>query len=339
MTARPPRSLLCFVVLLGVIACCRTSAAPQAKPQLRVGMVLVSPAVGQSYVSSPVSGLQRTVDLLGIQAIALTPPVKEGYAPSLTTLAREGYDLVLAIGNEQALDVLRVAPRFPNTRFAIIDVSTHELPRHPKNLVGLVFKEQQVGYLAGYFAALMEDRRPEPHVVSTVGGVPVPAVQRYIAGFQAGARRADPSITLLNGYSNDFSDTAVCKRVALGQIARGSGVVFQVAGGCGLGALEAARESHVWGIGVDVDQSFLGPSILTSALKRWDKAVFQTVRRLQAGTLPRRGDVVFTFRGGDMGLGKISPSVPRSVLARVERIHRAIATGAIRSIPAVPFVG
>jgi basic membrane protein A and related proteins len=334
--------LLRWVAFLGcVLACCQTSSARDVR-RLKVGMVLIGPAVGQTYISSPEAGLERAVKQLGVRAIALTPPVKEGYAPSLTTLAREGFDLVFAIGGEEVDDEVQVARRFPHTRFAIIDVSTHALRvRHPPaNLVGLVFTEQQVGYLAGYLAALMEDRRPRPHVVSTVGGFSfVPPVLRYIAGFQAGARAADPHIRLLNGYSKDFADTTACKRVALAQIARGSGVVFQVAGGCGLGALEAARDRHVWGIGVDVDQSYVGPSVLTSALKRWDNAVFQTVRRLQAGTLPRSGDVTFTLRGGDLALGRVSPAVPRSILARVERVKRALAARQVRGIPAVPFVG
>jgi len=302
-------------------------------------MVLISPSRARSYVTSPAIGLERAVKQLGVQGLALTPPIREGYAPSLTTLAREGYDLVFAVGAEQANDVVHVARMFPHTRFAIIDVSIHDLrARPPNNLIGLVFREQEVGYLAGYLAALMEDRRRGPHVVSTVGGWPVPPVQRYIAGFQAGARRADPRIRLLNDYGDDFSNTDICRRLALEQIAKGSGVVFQVAGGCGLGALEAARASHVFGIGVDVDQSYLGRSILTSAMKRWDRAVLQTVQRLQAGTLPRAGDVVFGRRGGDLALGRISPDVPGPIVKRVEALERAMAAGRIRHIPTTPFV-
>ena len=78
----------------------------------------------------------------------------------------------------------------------------------------------------------------------------------------------------MNDYSQDFVDQAKCKEIALNQIAPGSVVVFQVAGGCGLGALDAAKEKNVWGIGVDADQSFLGAQILTSATKKVDRAVF-----------------------------------------------------------------
>ena len=126
---------------------------------------------------------------------------------------------------------------------------------------------------------------------SSVGGQKIPPVDRYIAGFQAGARRREPAVKTLNGYSQDFVDQAKCKEIALNQIARGSKVVFQVAGQCGLGALDAAKEQNVCGIGVDADQAFLGDHVLTSALKRVDVAVFQTI---QAGRRTARSPAART---------------------------------------------
>jgi basic membrane protein A len=206
-------------------------------------------------------------------------------------------------------------------------------------VIGLVFREQEVGYVVGYLAALMDDRRAQPHIVSTVGGISfVTSVQRYIAGFQAGAKTADPRIRLLNDYSNNFANTDICRQLASKQIAKGSGVVFQVAGGCGLGALEAARAHHAFGIGVDTDQSYLGRFVLTSALKRWDRAVFQTIERLRTGKLPRTGDIVFGYRGRDLGLGRISPEVAPAIAKRVKAVERAVAKGRVRHIPVVPVV-
>ena len=99
----------------------------------------------------------------------------------------------------------------------------------------------------------------DKNTISSVGGIKIPPVDRFIAGYQAGAKAVIPDIQTLNGYSNDFVDQAKCKELAADQIAKGSDVVFQVAGGCGLGALEAAAEGNVWGIGVDKDQSAEGP--------------------------------------------------------------------------------
>src|SRR5206468_5192951 len=165
---------------------------------------------------------------------------------------------------------------------------------------------------------------PGANIVSTVGGEKQPPVDRYIAGFQAGAKAADPTVQTLNAYSQDWVDTAKCKELALKQIAAGSKVVFQVAGGCGLGALDAAKEKHVWGIGVDADQSFLGPQVLTSALKRVDSAVFDTIEQVQKGTFTGGTNAVFGLDRQGVGVGKVSPKVPRSALKRLDTIEKQI---------------
>src|SRR5919201_5830214 len=130
------------------------------------------------------------------------------------------------------------------------------------------------------------------NIVSTVGGQKIPPVDHYIAGFQAGAKAANPKVKLLNDYSQSFTDPAPCKELALQQISSGSDIVFQVAGGCGLGALDAAKEKHVWGIGVDADQAYLGPHILTSAVKRVDSAVFDAIKSVADGKF-HGGDAVY----------------------------------------------
>ena len=118
-------------------------------------------------------------------------------------------------------------------------------------------------------------------IAGSVGGQKIPPVDRYIAGYRYGVTKANPQATSLNGYSQDFVDQAKCKEIALDEIANGAGVIFQVAGGCGLGALDAAKEKNVQGIGVDADQFYLGSHILTSALKKVDVAVYQTIASKQ----------------------------------------------------------
>jgi basic membrane protein A len=137
----------------------------------------------------------------------------------------------------------------------------------------------------------------------------------------------------MHDYSQDWDDQAKCKELALNQIARGSHVVFQVAGGCGLGALNAAGERDVWGIGVDADQSFLGPHILTSAQKGVDAAVFLTIQAVQEGTWKGGGNATFGLKEDGVGLGKVSPDVPQGDVDEVERIKEQIANGEISGIP------
>jgi basic membrane protein A and related proteins len=276
-------------------------------------------------------GLERAVGELGIRGRVLTPAPKEGYVPSLTLLARQKYDLVFGMGipGDAAAAIDRVAIAFPETRFAMIDFAHDDLPHRPKNALGLVFQEDQAGYLAGHLAALVLTLSPGEEVISSVGGQPVPAVEKYIAGFQAGARAANPRVTTLNGYTDDFVDPVKGRSVALGQIAKGSRVVFQVASACGLGALQAAEESGIWGIGVDVDQSHLGRHILTSAVKRLDVAVFGTIEELARGSIETGRTSRFSLPNGGVGLGTISAAVPRSIKAEIEDVRAAILAGKI----------
>jgi basic membrane protein A len=139
----------------------------------------------------------------------------------------------------------------------------------------------------------------------------------------------------LYGYAGSFAGLrkARCRNVALDQIAKGSGVVFQVAGACGLGALEAARDKGVYGIGADIDQSSLGPHVLTSVLKRIDVAVYEAIRTAAEGRFRGGRTVELGLREGAVGLGKISPRVPRPLVARMEKVQQLIVSGAISGIP------
>jgi basic membrane protein A and related proteins len=279
-------------------------------------------------------GVQRAKEELGATSRVFLSNQGSDYVPNLTKFAREHYDLTIGVGFTEAEAIDTAATRFPKENFAIVDVDQTTEPHKPKNLLGLLFKEQEVGYLAGYLAALEEKRRPGKDVISSVGGQQQPPVDRFIAGYQAGAKAAVPGITVLNGYSQDFADQQKCKEIALDQIAQGSGVVFQVAGGCGLGALEAAKQKGVWGIGVDADQSFLGSHILTSAVKRVDTAVFLAIKSVDDGTF-KGGNVVYGLTDNGVGLGKISPKVPKEDVSKVQQIRADIISGKIKNIPTV----
>ena len=297
--------------------------------RLRVGLVMEPAGIDNPYNHGAYLGLERAVRELPIKGRVLTPAPKEGYVPSLSLLARQKYDLVIGTGGSAAPAIDRVATAFPGTRFAILDVAHDDLAHCPENVLGLAFSVEQAGYLAGHLAALVLTLSPGEEVVSSVAGERVPSVERWIAGYQAGARRANPRVTTLNSYTDDFIDPVKGRSVALSQIAKGSRVVFQVADACGLGALEAASERGVWGIGVDVDQSHLGPHILTSALMRFDVAVFDTIEALARGTLETGRTSRFSLENGGVGLGAISAAVPRSLEAEIEHLKDEIVAGNI----------
>src|SRR6476469_5950080 len=251
-------------------------------------------------------GLLRAQSELGIQQQVFQAKSTQDYVPNLSAFARKGYDLTIGVGFTEATAIDTVATTFPKSNFAIVDVDQKEEPHKPANLLGLLFREQETGYLVGYLAGLEEKRRPGKDVIGSVGGQKQPPVDRFIAGYQAGAKAADPGVTVLNNYSEDFSDQAKCKQIALNQIEQGAGAIFQVAGGCGLGALDAAKEKGVWGIGVDADQAYLGPQVLTSATKRVDQAVFLTVKDVKDNRFRGGRNAVFGLAQGGVGLGRIS---------------------------------
>ncbi|MBA2383554.1 MAG: BMP family ABC transporter substrate-binding protein, partial [Actinobacteria bacterium] len=255
-----------------------TTPAPRPAPTLRVGLIVDRGQLDDNgFNELAYRGLQRSEDKLGVEGRVVESASSADYIPNMSSLARDGYDLIIGVGFAQGDAIGKTAKRFPKTKFAIVDVDQAFVPGKPKNVQGLLFREEEVGYLVGFLAALQEKGRNGPDSISAVGGVKEPPVDRFIAGYRAGAEKASPEITVRWDYSQDWDDQAKCKELALNQIAGGSGVVFQVAGGCGLGALNAAGERGRWGIGVDADQSFLGKHILTSALKGVDAAVFLTI--------------------------------------------------------------
>jgi basic membrane protein A len=331
------RKLISLVALAALAALVVTLGAGATRTkQIKVGLVTdINQLNDHGFNHLAYVGLLRAEKQLGVKGNVLESPSAADYVPNLSTLAQQGYDLVIGVGFDQADAIAKVASKFPKTHFAIIDVDQATLKGTPKNVLGLLFREQEAGYLVGYLAGLEAKAARGKNVVSTVGGEKQPPVDRYIAGFQAGAKAADPGVKTLNGYSQDWVDTAKCKELALNQIAQGSKVVFQVAGGCGLGALDAAKDKHVWGIGVDADQSYLGAEVLTSALKRVDSAVFQTIQSVQKGTFKGGRNAVFGLDHQGVGFGKVSSRVPKTYVAKLAAIERAIEARKITNIPTI----
>jgi basic membrane protein A len=309
-----------------------SSQSSSGGKQIKVGVVTdIGGLNDRSFNALANKGLQDAVKRLGIQGRVLISKSNADYIPNLSTLAQQKYDLIVGVGFLMADALNTVATKFPQQKFAIIDYSQSQLKSKPKNVEGLLFKEQEAGYLVGYLAA-MYAKNNGGGSISSVGGQKIPPVDHYIAGYQAGAKKADPSIKLMNGYSQDFVKQDLCKEIALNQIAEGSKVVFQAAGQCGLGAIDAAKEKKMEAIGVDADQSYLGPEVLTSALKKVDVAVFKAIKSVQNGDFKAGTDTINTVANGGVGIGKISPA-GQKYAGKVKKIQQQIASGKIANIP------
>jgi basic membrane protein A and related proteins len=312
-----------------------TATAPTTAPatQLKVGLITdLGQLDDDGFNELAYNGVKRAERELGIKGRVVESRSAADYVPNMTALVRQGYDVIVGVGFAQGAAINTAAKRFRNVKFAIVDVDQGTLKDKPSNVEGLLFKEQEVGYLAGYLAAL-EAKRDGKTSISAVGGFKEPPVDRFIAGYRAGAEKAVPGTKVRWAYSSDWDDQAKCKELALNQIAAGSKVVFQVAGGCGLGALNAAKERGVWGVGVDADQSFLGPHVLTSALKGVDQAVFQTIKGIQDGTWQGGGNSVFGLDRDGVGLGTMSPKANKADIAKVDEIKQQLAKGELGNIP------
>jgi basic membrane protein A and related proteins len=279
---------------------------------------------GLNFAKSHISGLQTA---------ALESHSAGEYLPNFASLARKGYNIIIGAGFLLANQEATVAKQFPTTKFAITDYDVSGAPFNGKkspNVEGLTYATQENSYLVGCLAGMMVKKQGGDQTIGVVGGVQIPPVDTFLAGYKAGAKACNAGIKVLIGYSQDFIDQAKCKTVAQNQIDAGSQVEFNVAGPCGLGTLDAAKEAGIWGIGVDVDQAYLGKHILTSAVKRVDRGVYLAIKGAANGQFVGGGNLSFNLKNGGVGMGKISSSVPASYLKKIAQLRAKIVAGKIK---------
>jgi len=245
----------------------------------------------------------------------------------LSARLRSGdFDLVLWPLGLTGPNFYVVVPQNPDTRFVFLDyccVKDPSLGGAP-NATAITLRGDRAAHLAGYLSGLMEARRSLPkggrHMLSIiVGEEEFPQEQVWERGFSAGVRRALPGVDLRVDYSHEYDNQETCEGIANRQIDAGSGVVFAAAGDCGLGALSAASIRGVWGVGADEDRSHLGPHILASATKRFDRVVELSVGWFLEGRLPPGEDVELGLADDAVAIVGISPEVPPEIRSKVAK--------------------
>jgi basic membrane protein A and related proteins len=331
-----PLAALATVAVV-VAALAGTGAAAPTKQHAGYSAGLVSD-VGRfndkGFNQNQLKGLKfAAAHIAGLKTSALESHAAGEYLPNFASLARKGVNIIIGAGFLLANQEATVAKQFPNTKFAITDYDVTGAPFNGKkspNVEGLTYATQENSYLVGCIASSMAKTKGGDQIISVVGGVKIPPVDTFLAGYQAGAKKCNPAIKVIVGYSQDFIDQAKCKTVGQNQIDAGSQVVFAVAGPCGLGALDAAKQAGVWGVGVDVDQAYLGKHILTSAVKRVDTGVYLAIKGAQNGQFKGGANLTFNLKNNGVALGKISPNVPASVLKKVASLRKLIVAGKIK---------
>jgi basic membrane protein A and related proteins len=328
-----PAAALAVVAALAVMLVGTGAAAPAAS--YKAGLVSdVGRFNDKGFNQNQLTGLNfAKAHITGLQTSALESRSASEYLPNFASLARQGYNIIIGAGFLLAGDEAKVAKQFPTTKFAITDYDVTGTPFNGKkspNVEGLTYASQQSSYLAGCLAGLMVHKQGGQQIIGVVGGQKIPPVDSFLAGYQAGAKKCDPGIKVLKGYSQDFIDQAKCTTVAQNQIDAGSQVEFNVAGPCGLGTLQAANDAGIWGIGVDVDQYYLHPNhILTSVIKRVDRGVYLAIKGAQNGQFHGGGNLVFNLKNAGVGLGKMSPNVPAAFIKKLNALRAQIVAGKI----------
>jgi basic membrane protein A and related proteins len=294
----------------------------------------------RSFNQSQLEGLNRAQDELGIKTLPLQSNSTSDYVPNFTTAVRRHANLSIAAGFLLADTLETVAERFPDSKFAITDycakgaantcITGSVLKRNHPNVMGLDYAANQSGCLVGYLAAEMTKKQGGKQIIGAVGGLHIPPVDIWIAGYKYCAKLFNPQVKVLTGYSGDFVKSDLCKTVAENQIAEGAQVLFQVAGGCGLGTLTAAAQAGIWGIGVDKDQYNDAKRVLTSGVKRVDLGVENVIKATKDGKFKGNQDLQFTLKNGGMSVGEINPAVPKDLIDKMNALKQRIIDGEVK---------
>jgi basic membrane protein A len=332
-----------LLTVVPMLTACGGAATSTVPPGIKVCLAADTGGLNdKSFNQLANEGLLKAETDFHVQGSVKVAKTGDDYVPNLTDFATQSCGLIVAVGFLIQPAVGQVSQQFPNIHFAVVDGGATDANFNPvtrANVQSLLFKEEEAGALVGVIAGVLEKDGLTPnktHRVSTVGGQKIPPVDHYIAGFQWGAKQEDPNLkTPLNAYSNDFSDSAKCRDIANQQISAGSEIIFQVAGGCGNGALQAAGQNHVYSIGVDNDQKDVDPSVIASALKRVDVAVYNAIKAANSGQF-QAGETRFSLANDGVGYAPGNISLPADVTAEVTRVASQIKSGAVTVPNTVP---
>jgi len=329
-------STLALTLVPALVACGTTGGGGATSTAKKICLVTdIGGLNDRGFNALANTGLQNAEKDFGVKGSVTESKSGNDYVPNLTNCATQGADLTIGVGFLMQQAIGQVAGQFPNKNFAIIDgtgTNANGDDLKQTNVTGLFFKEQEAGALVGIIAGMLQKTPVAPitgtKVISAVGGISIPPVNRYIAGYQWGAGQIDPSIKVLIGYSNEFADAAKCKPVAESQIAQKSEIVFQVAGGCGLGALQAAGDKNVFSIGVDTDQKDANKSVIASAVKRVDIATYTAIKNVVNGQ-PNPHTQTFGLANDGVGYAPGNITLSQDIQDKVKSISDQIKAGTI----------
>jgi basic membrane protein A len=292
---------------------------------------LVSDVAGfndNGFNKNQLAGLNSAASSLGITPISKVSHSSSDYDPNYNAAVRAGANIVIAAGFLLGDTMKKYAKQFPKVDFAITDDSASAVGGL-KNELGITYATPEAGCLVGVLAAKQAASMGKK-IIGAVGGIKIPPVDTYIAGYQYCANKAVPGTKTLVSYSNSFTDESACSNVAQNLIGQGAEVIFQVAGLCGDGALKEASKLGKWGIGVDADEYGVAKNILTSALKKTDVGVEHAIQDAFHNHFPGGSDILLNLKNNGVGVGKISPKVQQAWIDTMNQYKQQIIAGTLK---------
>lgn len=316
-------------------------AAEEPQTDVKAAMVTDVGGLGdKSFNDLSYAGLKRAEEELGVEVRVLESKEPTDYENNITQLVNNGFNPIFAVGFLMTDTVNKVAPQFTDATFGGIDIFFED--PIPSNVIGLNFKEQEAAYLAGVVAGMLttmpdvDDRINDQKVVGFVGGMEIPPVQKFEIGFKAGVASVDPSIQVKSVYTGSFTDQQKGIEAGRNLIEGGADIIFAAAGQTGTGTFTACQENKALFIGVDADQYETldnpGDTIITSAVKRVDNAVFQTVERAVNGELSGGQNVLFGLAEDGVGIAPYhdwDSKMPQEIKDAVEKAKTDVVNGTV----------
>ena len=293
---------------------------------IKVGMVAdVGGINDESFNQSAWEGLQKAQKELGVEVKVIESKQASEYIGNIETLADDGMDLIIGVGNTMVEDIKTQAENYPDLSFAIIDETYDTIP---KNITPILFKENEATFLAGLIAGKMT----KTNKVGFIGGMENPIIYRFLYGYEYGVDQSNDEADVQVQFAGTFADAAKGKSIANQMYSNGVDVILSAAGGTGVGAIESAKEQNKYAIGVDKDQSDLAPkNVLTSALKKVNVGVYDTVKEFKDGKLTGGEAKIYGLKEDGVGIPESTKNlVPQDVIDYVNTMADKVKNGEIK---------
>ena len=314
------------VVSASLLVGCSGNNESASDDKITVAMITdVAGVNDQSFNQSAWEGLQKAKEELGVEVTYLESKQDSDYATNIETFVDEDVDLILGVGAKLASAIEEGAGLYPNQKFAIVD---EELPSDIKNVKSILFNSQEAAYLVGLIAGKMT----KTNNVGFIGGMEIPVIDTFKYGYMAGVKNANSNVQIQDQFANSFTDQAKGKAIANQMYGQGADIIFIAGGDVGTGAIEAAKEKNKYAIGVDRDQSDLAPkNVLTSAIKRVDVGVYETVKNLVDGNFEGGTTTVYGLDQDAIGIAPTTKNlVPKDILDYVNEEIEKLKKGGIK---------